>query len=318
MNLKLKPTPNVPRFASPSHWLAAISLCLFCTGALAWGKDGHRVVGIVADSFLSAKARLAVHKIMGSDSLADVANWMDEVRQTPQGDAMRNWHFDNVNVCTQGPAPCPKGECASQQIEHALQTLRLGASQNLANPAAQTPGFPAAPGVPASLDALRVLVHLVGDIHQPLHAADNGDHGGNGVTILNRQACVDRESNKLVACKLHQYWDSNLVRKAMRGRSEKQFALGLSSKISPAEPTTGSAGATNASSAAQVAAWIGQSNTLAKSTVYHYDQFACHAAGAEVTLGNAYDEAALVVVRQQLALAGVRLAGLLNAVYAPR
>ena len=270
----------------------SVWLCLFCTGVFAWGKDGHRVVGVVADNHLSAKARIAVRKIMQSDSLAGVANWMDEVRNTPEGDAMKPWHFESVEVCTQQHAPCAHDQCASKQIEKAVQMLKTSSSP------------------PEQLQALRVLVHLVGDIHQPLHAAENGgDHGANAVQLLNRPVCLDYNTKKPGACNLHQYWDNTLVRKAMRGQSEKQFAHNLVNKISTAGHTD---------NAPQIAAWISGANALAKSTAYNYSTFACHAGAAEVTLSDSYDKAALAVVQQQLGLAGVRLAGILNGIFGPR
>ena len=298
-----------------ARWLVALSLklnlflclCLFCTGVFAWGKDGHRVVGVVADNHLTAKARIAMRKIMQSDSLADIANWMDEVRNTPEGDAMKPWHFESVDICTRQHAPCLHDQCASKQIEKAVQTLKTSSSP------------------PEQLQALRVLVHLVGDIHQPLHSAENGgDHGANAVKLLNRPVCLDYSTKKPGACNLHQYWDNTLVRKAMLGQSEKQFALGLVNKISTVNRASGELDAGNVGNvghtdnAPQIATWISAANALAKSTAYNYSTFACHAGAAEVTLSDSYDKAALAVVQQQLGLAGVRLASIVNGIFGPR
>ena len=150
------------------------------------------------------------------------------------------------------------------------------------------------------LKALRVLVHVLGDIHQPLHTAENGDRGGNFVKLHNRM-CVDFETGKPVECNLHSYWDNNLVKAAMGKRTEKEFVSELS-KMSV--PTTGSA-----------ESWITESNGLAKAKVHTYKGFACNAGSNTVSLGNDYDTAAIPVIKEQLAKAGARLATILNDIY---
>lgn len=137
----------------------------------AWGSQGHRMVGYVADEELTARTRIAVRRIMHADSLASVANWMDEARGTYEGRSMQCWHFVTTKVCGNGEPSCKNGNCVTARIEWARDTLKAG------NP-------------DEARKALSVLVHLVGDVHQPLHAADNGDFAGNGDTVSNRM-CVE-------------------------------------------------------------------------------------------------------------------------------
>lgn len=253
----------------------------------AWGSIGHRVVGQVADQHLSPQAASATSRIVGTNSLGDVANWMDEVRGTSEGQRMRPWHYDSVDVCAPAPATCRDDDCASHRIERAIETLKREDGETKASRARQ-------------LKALRVLVHLVGDVHQPLHAAENHDGGGNAVIIENRW-CIDYRTNQPVQCNLHTYWDNSLVKAAKGQRSEREFVEALAAMSVP--------------SGGDAAAWIVESNGRAKDHVHVYEGFACGAGGNRVSLAADYDAQAVPVVEQQLATAGARLAAVLNAIY---
>jgi hypothetical protein len=255
--------------------------------AFAWGSIGHRVVGQVADEHLSDSAASATSRIMGSSSLGDVANWMDQVRGTSEGKSMKPWHYDSVEVCSPSPATCLNDNCASRRIAWAIETLRT--EQGTTETDRQT-----------QLKALRVLVHLVGDVHQPLHAAENDDGGGNAVTLKNRR-CVDYKTGKTVRCKLHSYWDNSLVKKAQGQRTEREFVESLAMM--------------NVSSDGDSSSWVRESNELAKTKVHTYDGFACGIGNNTVVITTDYDNTAVPLVKEQLAKAGARLAAVLNAIY---
>ncbi len=146
--------------------LIAISTLVSFENALAWGSIGHRIIGQVADKHLTPKAALRISQIIGTNSLGDVATWMDDVRGTKEGQAMADWHFQRVEACGGKPGECHHNKCAGPKIDEQIDALR----SNNGN----------------QKKAMRVLVHLVGDVHQPLHAAENRDGGGNGVIIANR------------------------------------------------------------------------------------------------------------------------------------
>ena len=167
--MKLSQTSAVRRAADPLV-LIAMFVLMFAplSVALAWGSIGHRVVGQVADKKLEPKARAAVGKIMGNSSLGSVANWMDQVRGEPIGIKMKPWHFQSVDLCTAAAAPCPGDDCASRRIALAIDTLKAASKKRSKSEKEKAD----------ELKALRVLVHVVGDIHQPLHTAENGDFGG--------------------------------------------------------------------------------------------------------------------------------------------
>jgi hypothetical protein len=247
--------------------------------ALAWGSIGHRVVGQVADKHLTPKAVARVSKIMGSSSLGDVANWMDQVRGTPEGAAMQTWHYESIQACEPRKSTCSDKQCAGAQIGLVIEALKSGQGDQL--------------------KALRVLVHLVGDIHQPLHAAENADHGANSVKVTNR--LCPKPDGTYEQCKLHSYWDNILVKKAMAGRTERAFVSELS-QISVS--TNGDA-----------QSWLKESNDIAISTAHHYEGFACGIGKNKIALTKAYDKTAVVRVTEQLAKAGQRLAAILNGIY---
>lgn len=177
---------------------------------------------------------------------------------------MKPWHFQSVDVCNPAPAQCPFDNCAEKRIDSAIQTLRTYKGKSEA-------------AWQARLKALRVLVHVVGDIHQPLHAAENNDLGANSVTLNNRK-CVDYQTGQPVDCKLHAYWDNNLVKSAMGKLTEKKFAIQLSKTQTATKDLN-------------VASWIAESNAIAKTSVHTCDGFACQIGKNKVSLASGYDSA---------------------------
>lgn len=268
------------------HLAAAMLMgaCLWLSAtphAHAWGAIGHRVIGQVADSQLTPRAASKVSKIMNNGSLGSVANWMDDVRSTPDGMRMRPWHYQSISACDKAETACDHEQCAGPQIEKAIGTLKSGKGNQL--------------------KALRVLVHLVGDIHQPLHAAENGgDRGGNLVFLANRY-CIDYKTQRPVNCNLHTYWDNMLVKAVKGDGPEKDLVFSLA--------------AASVSTAGDVRSWLDGSNELARSTAHHYEGFACKKGHNTVSVNDDYDRDAAEAVRAQLAAAGHRLARILNDIY---
>ena len=165
---------------------AAVAASLIPSPALAWGKTGHRVVAAIADTQLSGLARAHVREILGgAESLDEAANWPDEMRAAP-GDFWQKtatpWHYVTLNGIIYDHAP--KEGDALQALNHFREVLR---------------------DPKASLSdrqlALRFVVHLVGDLHQPLHVGKCCDRGGNEVKV----SWFGKPTN------LHTVWDSQLV-----------------------------------------------------------------------------------------------------------
>jgi len=270
-------------------------LCLCSAQALAWGPQGHRTVGAIADRLLTPEARAVVAGLLAGDldkfgspsgraTLESVSVWADEIRGTASDEP--RWHYDDRSVCGSAPreAYCPGGQCNSVQLERLTHVLAdRSASLRERN------------------EALKWVVHLVGDIHQPLHAADNGDHGGNQVQVaLEGERTRGREN-------LHRAWDNELVALALHTRNRQQpppdiDALAREARSLVAEAGQGTPGE-----------WARQSNNLAKNVAYQYPGFACgRVPDGIVVLDRAYQREAEEIVRERLILAGGRLANLLN------
>jgi hypothetical protein len=140
------------------------------TDAVAWGSKGHRLVGLIARELLSPETSAAIETIMGSADLATFGLYLDDYkdRLAAEVPGSRAWHYDNIPICGRKPHSeyCPNGSCASTQIARHREIL---ADPHESKAHKQF--------------AIWVLTHLIGDIHQPLHAADHDDRGGNMIQV---------------------------------------------------------------------------------------------------------------------------------------
>ena len=164
----------------------AAAAVLIPAPALAWGKTGHRVIAAIADTQLSGLARAHVEQILGpGESLDDAATWPDEMRSAPGPFWQKTatpWHYVTVNGIIYDHAP-PEGD-ALEALNH-FRTVLQDPNASLADKQL----------------ALRFIVHLVGDLHQPLHVGRCCDKGGNDVKVT----FFGKPTN------LHALWDSQLV-----------------------------------------------------------------------------------------------------------
>ncbi len=192
----------------PSRLFAAsfalVLLMLPAPGAHAWSTLGHRLVGELAQRHLTPTAATEVEKLLAGEpnpSLGGVASWADALRNTDPARFRQTspWHYVNfpLGECDYQPErDCPNGQCVVAQIDH--QRAILGdRKQPLA----------------ARRDALKFLVHLVGDVHQPLHAGNRPDKGGNGFQVslrtdLKPEAYARKDyRNGVAGTNLHSVWD---------------------------------------------------------------------------------------------------------------
>jgi nuclease S1 len=280
---------------SPLSGLLALAAAVCAPNASAWGPQGHRTVGAIADRLLSAPARTAVAQLLQQDldkfgrpsgrtTLESVSEWADEIRDTPASHP--RWHYDDRPVCGTAPREryCPEGQCNSAQLERLIAVL----ADARAAPRERN-------------EALKWVVHLVGDIHQPLHAADNADHGGNDVQVALVGVRTRGREN------LHRAWDNELVRLALHAGSRQQPPAGIGALASEARSLAGDAGPGSPDR------WARESNELARNVAYHYPGFACgRVPPGIVVLEAPYQQDAAARVRERLLLAGARLAAVLN------
>jgi hypothetical protein len=271
-------------------------LLLLSRASAAWGPLGHRAVGAVADALLSPDARQEVTRLLRDDrdrdgspsgrtTLADISVWADEIRGT-EADRPK-WHYDNMPVCG-APGPevdgCTGGQCASGRIEPLMAQLA-----DRSRPFRQRN------------EALKWIVHLVGDLHQPLHAADYAE-GATRVPV----ELASRSNQARIS--LHGAWDVRLVASALRaGRSEQLSAAALRSLLRRARAVG------PALREAPPSQWRAESNALASQVALDYPGFTCDGVPAQpVLLSVAYQRRARRVIFSRLALAGARLAAILN------
>jgi hypothetical protein len=169
---------------------AIFLVILLARPALAWSRDGHRVIGMLAELQMNEAARASLQAVLDTETLAEMVewcNWPDRYRDTPQGDWSRPLHYVNVprGVSTYQPdRDCPGGACSVEAIKR--YAGELGDTSLPAKTRKRAWGW---------------VCHLAGDIHQPLHNGYADDRGANLVTV----SVHGHETN------LHAFWDNVLI-----------------------------------------------------------------------------------------------------------
>ena len=297
--------------------------------AFGWGCEGHQMVALIARENLSAKAATEVDRLLAEnppaaslkpyckdvpqDSMAVASTWADDVRR---GEKNGTWHYVDIPLdvtATSGPldAWCepvgparPDGTkpgCVTSALAHELELLR-------------NPKLPAA----ERTDALRYVIHLVGDMHQPLHDSDNSDSGGNCTAV--------KFLSEAAPSNMHSVWDFKLIQHDLELRKSNQisYASDLSREYTPRFRET-------AIDVRDPVKWAWEGHELAVKTTYGALKppipveksgvsVTCEAERAKVaalgiSIGAAYFDQTIPTVRRALAESGFRLAALLNATF---
>lgn len=171
--------------------VAMLAAACACSTVHAWGAEGHRLIGDLAESQLTPTARAEVIRLLALEpgaSLSSIATWADEIRSRETA----SWHYVNPppgNCSYERARDCEDGQCAVEALTTKVEILKSKASDE------------------QRLIALKWVVHLVGDLHQPLHAGFKGDKGGN----LYQVQAFGRGTN------MHSLWDSGLIRNRAGG-----------------------------------------------------------------------------------------------------
>ncbi|MFI5345923.1 MAG: S1/P1 nuclease [Elusimicrobiota bacterium] len=299
---------RTPRASSPWMAYALVSAgLLFPCRASAWSANGHKTVALIAESRLSETSKAAIAAILGPTATLDaIAPCADDIRgksgfdcaglQLAADPQSQPWHFVDAPI-TASPAAapdleafCPGGACVVDQIRAALKTLQ-DSSPTLAANDKQV--------------ALMFLVHFVGDVHQPLHCANeivNGvnDRGGN----LKKVAYNGVASPGGFALNLHALWDHQINSSDTNdpAATSRRLIADLQNK--------------------DVSSWLAgdfvggaalESFAIAKGTVYP-----AYYAQNPMALGADYQRQMQPIVDERLERAGVRLAALLEQAFAPQ
>jgi hypothetical protein len=301
------------KFPLPSIIAACCGLAAL-PPAFAWGELGHEIVAVIAYARLLPSVRRTVDEMLASDDdpltgrdFVSRSTWADRYRDSDRNtsraryEATHQWHFVNIQI----EGGRLESACPSRRLPPATPASAGPAKDCVVDKIKQFAAELRNPDTPKSerILALKYLLHFVGDLHQPLHAADHHDRGGNDVNVLygNLQSPVN----------LHSYWDTELVYKL--GRNAWTSGSALNGAINPADVKAWSAGTP--------ARWARESHEQAKQVAYNFDgtsEFADDRGAKMMRLDGAYEARALSVAKLQLSKAGVRLAAVLNRALRPQ
>lgn len=242
--------------------------------SMAWGTEGHRVCGQIAENHLNAKARAAVHTILGHESIAIASNWADFIKSDPNYRYLSSWHYVDLNKKYEYPELVAflnqdTATDAYTKINYLVARLK---KQDI-NKAEKL------------LD-LRMLIHIVEDVHQPMHVAHADDQGGNGFKV----SWFNKPTN------LHSVWDSELIDYQQLSYTEYAAAIDHPSvtEITKWQKDP-------------LSMWLFESNQISE-TLYTEIQ-------PNENLNYKYNFTHVDTLNRQLLKAGVRLAGLLNEIF---
>ncbi|MEE1099471.1 MAG: S1/P1 nuclease [Alistipes sp.] len=251
--------------------LLILSLITLSLPTFAWGPKGHDVVAYVAECHLSKRAAAQLDELLGGYSPVYWANWLDNASNTPQYRYTKTWHYMNIDEGKdiETMEREPKGDLltALEGIIAGLKSHKLSRENE-------------------SL-YVKMLIHLIGDLHCPMHAGRKTDLGGNRIKVR----YFGKES------KLHSVWDSSIVESAHRwGYSEWQQQCDRLSKEEAERVCQGS-----------ITDWFRETVEICR------DVYASSPEGSNLS----YDYVAKYspVVEQQLVRGGHRLAAILNEIY---
>ncbi|MGP0567027.1 MULTISPECIES: S1/P1 nuclease [unclassified Nitrospina] len=236
----------------------------------AWGPEGHRIVAHLAELRLEPDVRNTIQREFNIKHLASIANWADYIKKKPGAPDLL--HYTNIAEGEREylqSRDCPRRNCVTEKIGE-----YRGILADRTRPQDERD------------EALRFLVHLVADVHQPMHVGNARDRGGNEIDVRTG----NRHTN------LHALWDSGLI--ALGGRSLLQYARLLNQGLTPQEAALWGGG--------DPVAWTNESRNLVLHHGYTLSK------DREGRLTRRYLEKGREVVAMQLKKAGVRLANLLN------
>ncbi len=235
-----------------------------------WSKTGHRVIGEVAENYLSKKAKKELNKILGGQSLAAVSNYADFIKTDNSYGKFSPWHYVNYpsDKDYSEVTPSDKGDLIVG-IRKCKQVLESSTST-----------------IEQKEFYLKMLIHLIGDLHQPLHVGRLEDRGGNDIPLR----WFGRATN------LHKLWDSNMIDDYGMSYSELAKKLMVVDREKVAFLQEGT-----------LLDWVEESQDIANEV---YDS-------VEIgeKLGYKYGYKYWEVLENQLIKGGVRLAKVLNELY---
>lgn len=254
------------------RFLILILAVLIPVISFAWGAKGHDIVACVAQNNMSKRTLRKVEKVLGGHSMVYVANWMDNASHTEEYAYTKTWHYVNVEPeegCYRSSVKEPKGD-----VVVAVDTIIANLKSGELSPVEERA-------------QLMMLIHLVGDMHCPMHAGHKSDKGGNGTKV--KYFGTQK--------KLHSVWDTDIIESAHRwSYTEWQEQIDRETRRQKRSMIQGTP-----------VDWIEECVTLAA------DVYACSTTGKNLS----YDYVAYYtpIIEEQLLKAGLRLASILEEIY---
>lgn len=247
-----------------------VLLMFIALQGFSWGKTGHRIVGQIAENHLSDKAKKNLKLLMGNETLASVSNFMDFIKSEPKYKHMDPWHYSTIpdSLTYEQAGTPPEGDVivTIQRLIEELKTKKFTDEDELF--------------------ALKCLVHLIGDIHQPLHVGNGFDKGANDINV--RFFYENRN--------LHSVWDSGIIDHEQLSFTEytKEIDHATPQLIAKLQAST-------------VLDWANESKAIRPQL------YTTMANDNRLSYRYIYDNKH--IVDRRLMEAGIRLAGVLNAIY---
>lgn len=250
------------------RFLVSVLIVAFVCQSYGWGATGHRVTGMIASSYLNKKAQKKISALLGQESLAMASTWMDDIRSDSTYDYASDFHWVTVETghTYEQSKKNPNGDVI-MTIERLIVELKSGKLDRI-----------------TEIQNLKFLVHLIGDIHQPLHVGCCDDQGGNKVEVK----WFGGHSN------LHRVWDSDIIDGTKLSYTELAQSLFRPDSATVKKYQSGT-----------VRDWANEAMSHRKQV---YDI-------GKGNLGYEYSYRNLPLVRERLLAAGIRLAGVLNDIY---
>jgi hypothetical protein len=254
-----------------------IAFLFFSFSSMAWwGLTGHRVVAQIAEGYLNPKARAAILSILGNETLAMASNWADFIKSDSNNSYLGPWHYLNVN-----------GGLSKEEFQNWLKAdTAVDAYTKINFLVAQLKNRHL--HIDKKKFYLRLLIHIVGDIHQPLHVGHADDQGGNKIKIT----WFSEASN------LHSVWDDKLIDMQKLSYTEYTRAINHVSGKQLIDWQR-----------QPLSDWLFESYEIAGNLYTEITQ-------PDQKLGYRYNYDHLGTLNIQLLKGGIRLAGLLNRIFA--
>ncbi|GAC1421866.1 MAG: S1/P1 nuclease [Flavisolibacter sp.] len=255
--------------------LAIVILWYVPTSAFAWGLLGHRIVGEIAETYLKSRTKVEVRNILGNESMAMASNWADFIKSDSAYNYLNVWHYIDFEK-----------EMTYNSLQEYLKKDTHADAFTGVNFLVKELKSKLAPPEKKRM-YLRLLIHIVADLHQPLHVSPAGDAGGNGIKL----SWFGQHTN------LHRVWDEHLIQEQQLSYTEYARAINFT------DPE-----ACKTWQQESIPEWIFEAYQLSKQLRLEINE-------VDPKLGFLYNYQHLKMLNNQLLKGAVHLAGLLNEIF---